>query len=175
MKKLLLLIISLILVTPSFADPTPVIFGSVEYATFVVKGYTVKAKMDTGAKTSSLDARNIHLYRKNGEQWVTFSVRPQAGKPPLIVKRKVIDFVKILKRAPSRKDRKQREFNRRPVVKMTVCIGTHKHVIKVNLTDRNQFVYPLLLGRSAIKQFGAMINPSKTFLQPKTCQLGDVS
>ena len=48
----------------------------------------------------------------------------------------------------------------RPVVLMRIKLGEIEQVIRVNLTSRKRFIYPLLLGREAIIAFNGLIDPS---------------
>lgn len=49
-------------------------WGWIEQSWLMPERMQAKAKLDTGALTSSLDARNIHRYKKDGERWVRFDV-----------------------------------------------------------------------------------------------------
>ena len=62
----------------SFANSneiTPIIYGWVERVELEPVGLSLKAKLDTGAKTSSLDARNIKVVRQDGQRYVIFDVK----------------------------------------------------------------------------------------------------
>lgn len=78
-------------------------WGWIEQSWLMPERMQAKAKLDTGALTSSLDARNIHRYRKDGERWVRFDVvLPTAdSKAPVSVtfERKVLRLIKV--RAPA--------------------------------------------------------------------------
>ncbi len=52
------------------------------------------------------------------------------------------------------------ESIRRPVVWMKIKLGDKEETIRVNLTDRSRFIYPLLLGRQAIVAFNGIVDPS---------------
>ncbi len=54
----------------------------------------------------------------------------------------------------------ERGYNRRPMVMLTVCMGRRAEQIEVNLTDRSDFSYPLLIGADALKRLGAVVDPS---------------
>lgn len=51
------------------------VFGWVEEGVLMPEKISVKIKMDTGALTSSLDAKDLAPFKKNGDQWVRFSVK----------------------------------------------------------------------------------------------------
>ena len=56
------------------------VFGWVENATLEPMGARVKAKLDTGALTSSLHALNVERFEKDGEEWVRFKVKVEDQK-----------------------------------------------------------------------------------------------
>ena len=57
---------------------------------------------------------------------------------------------------------------KRPMVLLLMQLGSEQKMIEVNLANREHFIYPLLLGRTAIISFNVMIDPSKVFLA-KVC------
>ncbi|MDX5432969.1 MAG: RimK/LysX family protein, partial [Halomonas sp.] len=57
---------------PALADEDKTVFGWVEKSTLEPWGVEVKAKLDSGALTSSLDARDIEIFDNEGEEWVRF-------------------------------------------------------------------------------------------------------
>ncbi len=149
-----------------FAENRP-IFGAIEHVTILTIHREIKAKIDTGAKTSSLDARDINIQEKNGEQKVSFELYNRKTGHDLVLTFPVVRFVKIVLRKSEAT--KNKAFSRRPVIKLPVCIGGIKKIIEVNLVSRKRFNYPLLIGRTALIQFDALIDPSKSFLQPSDC------
>ncbi len=126
-------------------------------------------RMDTGALTSSLSAHDIKLIKKDGKRWVRFVIEPErtGGKIyqfELPLKR----MVKIRKRA-SEMSEDDSLFDRRPVVEMHVCLGHETRLIEVSLTDRSNFAYPMLLGRSAMETFNVLIDPTLVFTTKPIC------
>lgn len=121
----------------------------------------IKAKADTGAKTSALHAEHIVLEGSTPGSAVTFSVRPARTRPGLIVRAK----------APLADIRQITSSNgtveQRPVILTTLDAGGHKARIEITLTDRSDMSARMLLGRQALKALKAAIDPSATFLMPK--------
>lgn len=144
------------------------IYGYREYATLLPEGITLKALMDTGALTASINAINIEEYQKEGQTWVKFDVPLDADRS--------MHFDKTLKRYASIKlkaevgNSEKPGFINRPVVMMTICINNQIQEVEVNLTSRENFLNPLLLGRDALIAFNALIDPRLTFTAPKTCR-----
>ncbi len=137
--------------------------GWVERALVTEKGITVKAKLDSGARTSSLDARNIERFRRDGEEMVRFDfVNPSDGRK-VRVERPVVRTVRIREHGGG--------YQRRPVVEVWLCLGDVARDVEVTLVNRKGFIYPLLVGRRAMEGV-IVIDPNETFTTPPTCRLG---
>jgi hypothetical protein len=115
------------------------IVGRVEKVRIFPGNLVLRAKLDTGAKTCSLHAPRITKFEKNGEKWVRFSVKDRRGKEATI-ERRIVRQAKI--------KRKDREPEERLVILLGVCLGTRYREVEVNLVDRAEFNYPMLIGRS---------------------------
>lgn len=112
------------------------------------------AKLDTGAKTSSLNAENIQRFNRDGNEWVRFSVSEDDDAPPLVIERPLVRTVYIKEH---RKDASKRE-----VVSLAICKNGRTYETEFTLVDRSNFNYPVLLGRSFLKSV-ALVDPSQTF------------
>jgi len=134
--------------------------GWVERVIIYPGGITVKAKVDTGAKTSSLDCECITPIKKNGKDWVSFSVKNHKGD------------VVFLEKPVTRIARIKRHFGEeqeRYVVKLGICLGSVYRVAEVTLIDRSGFNYALLVGRNFLgKDF--VVDPSVTFSVKPQCE-----
>ena len=136
------------------------ILGWVENALLPAVSMELKAKLDTGAETSSLDAHIIKKFRKSGRRWVRFTVTDrETGEEHLLVRER-IRTIGIVQHDGSRQSR--------PVVTMNICIAGQVLVTEVSLIDRSEFIYPLLLGRNALGSF-ALVDPGDTFLGKSDC------
>jgi len=117
------------------------------------------AKLDTGAKTSSLHADRIEHFSKNGEDWVRFSLGDIEDKKqaPILVEKPLLRTVNIKCKGddcqPSKRD----------VVMMTLCKNGKEYETEFNLVDRSNFNYPVLLGRGFLKGV-ALVDANETFL-----------
>lgn len=154
-------------------EPIHNVFGRLEYATLEGNPDPVKVKMDTGAKTSSLSAVNLREFERNGKDWIAFDVIVPKHKIDLHFEKPISRWVKIKKRSEEFSDEeiKLAPFSRRPVVKMQVCMRNQLRAVEVNLVDRSHFLYPMLLGRSAIIEFQAVVNPAIKFTEMPACQV----
>lgn len=123
---------------------------------------TIKAKLDTGALTSSFGATNIEFFEKDGKNWVRFKPQVKALDLPAIEK-EVVRESKIKIRHDDLRLDSNISHTKRPVVLMNICFDGKTYEIEVNLTDRSRFNYPLLLGSSSLTQLNAIIDPSLKF------------
>lgn len=146
------------------ADKT--VYGLNEYATLSDIDLQVAAKLDTGAKTASLSARDIKRFKRNGETWVRFYLAiDDAHKHP--IERPLARVSKIKRRAGDYDPDDEKKYTARPVISLNVCMGTAIRSIEVNLTDRSAFQYPLLIGSEALKRFDALVDPSLKYAAGK--------
>jgi hypothetical protein len=137
------------------------ILGWVENAHLPVPGLELKAKLDTGAETSSLDARILKKFRKAGKRWVRFSVTDRESGEEFVIVRERVRTIGVVQHDGSRQTR--------PVVKLKICLAGTLLDTEVSLIDRSEFIYPLLLGRSALASF-ALIDAGNTFLSQPDCE-----
>ncbi|MDI9818058.1 MULTISPECIES: RimK/LysX family protein [unclassified Legionella] len=145
------------------ASDQKIIYGYVEKATLVDKGLVLSAKLDTGAKSASLSAIDIHEIEENGKPYLRFKVPSKEGE--IEFTSEYLGKVKIKVRAGEHLSPHQApESIKRPVVMMRIQIGKKIRTIPVNLTNRKRFNYPLLLGRDAIIAFDGLVDPHQAFI-----------
>ena len=123
----------------------------------------IKAKIDTGADSSSINSKLSTLYNRNGEQWVKFSITDIHGNLATFDK-KIVRNVKV--------KRNFGEKQQRAVVRMGICIGNQYGETNVSLIDRSNFNYNLLIGRNFL-QGKFVIDPSLTFMAKPQCNAID--
>ncbi|MBM7059383.1 ATP-dependent zinc protease [Pseudomonas sp. UL073] len=146
------------------ADKT--VYGLNEYATLAELDLQVAAKLDTGAKTASLSARDIKRFKRDGETWVRFFLAiDDAHVHP--IERPLARISKIKRRSGDYNAEEEKTYTARPVIELEVCMGSALRSIEVNLTDRSAFQYPLLIGSEALKRFGALVDPSLKYAAGK--------
>lgn len=97
------------------------------------------SKIDTGAKNSSLNAKDIRIINKGNETWIKFNVTNNIGKSATLEK-PLKRFVEI--------KRKGTGSQKRPAILLDVCLGKISKLIEVNLVNRSNFDYQMLIGRS---------------------------
>ncbi|MDD2059307.1 ATP-dependent zinc protease [Pseudomonas sp. GD03860] len=163
--KSVLVLLSLLALPVMAADPT--LYGRYEYIKLPeFGGETLKAKMDTGALTASLSAKDIERFTRDGEDWVRFrlATKESDGK---VYEHKLARMSKIKNRADEDEDGEGADISKRPVVDLELCLGDVKRTVEVNLTDRSSFNYPLLIGAKALREFKAAVNPARRFTAGK--------
>ncbi len=162
--KSLLALLTLVALPALAAEPT--LYGRYEYIQLPeIGGEVLKAKMDTGALTASLSAKDIETFTRDGEDWVRFRLATK-GASNKVYEHKVARISKIKSRADEDEEETP-EAARRPVVDLELCLGNVKRTVEVNLTDRSSFNYPLLIGAKALREFNAAVNPARRFTADK--------
>lgn len=123
------------------AEPKAV--GWLERIVFPDVQLRVTAKLDTGARTSALDAEDIEYFERDGERWARFSVRRRKGS----------DDTRRFEARVVRERRIRTATGRdvRPVVDLWVCIAGERRRILFTLGDRTQMNYRVILGRRALE------------------------
>ncbi|WP_439888433.1 ATP-dependent zinc protease family protein [Pseudomonas sp. MBLB4123] len=142
------------------------VYGLNEYVKLNDLDLEVAAKLDTGAKTASLSARDIRRFKRDDETWVQFYLAiDEAHERP--IERPLARISKIKRRAGDYDPDEEKTYTARPVIEMTVCMGQALRTIEVNLTDRSAFQYPLLIGSEALKRFSALVDPGLKYAAGK--------
>ena len=121
----------------------------------------MKAKLDTGADTSSIHATKIRRSRgDNGKTWVEFRLTDEDSDRRVRYRKRLVRYAYIKEHdGPSQ---------RRPVVKLEVCLGDHQQEIEVSLVDRSGFEYPVLLGRNALEKV-VVVDPELRLTAKPSC------
>lgn len=116
------------------------IVGAVELVRIEPADLMLEARIDTGAETTSIHAENIQLIEKDGRRYVRFVLIDRANgeqvQQELRLRRRV-----LIKQSYGPDER-------RYVVRMWLTLGNTRSRIDVNLSDRANFEYPLLIGRN---------------------------
>ncbi len=133
------------------------IIGAVENVRLFPPDIVLKARIDTGAKTTSIDARNITPFERDGKQWVRF-VCIDGKKKEHTLERKVLKTVLIKRHGEDSQDRY--------VVNMRIVLGNVSQLIPVNLNDRESYIYPVLIGRNFLRDYFIVDVAKKYQLKP---------
>ena len=151
-------------------DPGKIILGLNEEVMIEELGVALPAKLDTGAQSASLSARQIRTFKRDGQDWVSFDlwvVPEQREKIGLeqdqwrTLELPLSKHVRIKRRAENQIDGAP-GYSRRPVVELTLCVRDRARQVDVNLTDRSDFRFPLLVGSEALVSLGALVDPTQS-------------
>ena len=118
----------------------------------------IKAKVDTGARTTALHAVDIVPHERDGHDWLEFSIPAGDGHGTLRVD------------APMKEEREVKNTSgvpdARPVIVTTLSLGRRRWSIEVTLADRTEMGFDIILGRTAIRGHGLLVDPGRSFLLP---------
>ncbi|MDG2011650.1 MAG: ATP-dependent zinc protease [Candidatus Binatia bacterium] len=138
--------------------PTKIVIGRSEKIRLLPENLVLEARVDTGATTSSIDAHDIETFKREGKTWMRFRVRDKTNNTDKVFERPRVRSVRIKNRAAE--ENVGKKYERRPVVRILACLDGRSKEIEVNLADRSRFAFPMLLGRSGIVDFDAVVDPS---------------
>lgn len=117
----------------------------------------IKAKLDTGARTSSLHAYEVTPFTRDGADWVRFRVRPwqESAEDEVVVERPVHDRRRI--RSSSG------HVQERIVVQMRLVLIGRGVTAEVTLSNRDQMGFRMLIGRETLRR-GFAVSAAQSFL-----------
>lgn len=128
----------------------------------------IRAKVDTGARTSALHADRVTPFERDGQPWVSFVARPRSGGSR--------DRTAVQCEARALGIRRVKNSNggveHRYVIVTPMEIGCRRMDIEITLTDRAEMGHEMLLGRSALRKGGFLVHPSKSHLQSRQSHAG---
>ncbi len=148
-----LLLFIILLVTGKGEAGDKITIGEVEEVILMPWGVKLPARIDTGAATSSLDARELKVENNMAE----FKLPKRFGG--LVLHLPVTQWQNI--RSADFKEK-------RPVVEITFCMGPKILRVEVNLNDRSTVRYPLILGRNALKDY-FIVDCDRSHCLPPSC------
>ncbi|NNC34670.1 MAG: 30S ribosomal protein S6--L-glutamate ligase [Croceitalea sp.] len=133
------------------------LIGCEEWCVFENMGIpAIKARVDSGAKTSSIQATNIKVYNKGAQEWVKFEVNPLQENRSIAIEcdARLIDRRMVKSSSGISEERL--------VVKSLMTLGDASFDIELTLANRDTMEYRMLLGREALND-RYIVNPAKNF------------
>ena len=120
----------------------------------------IKAKVDTGARTSALHAFELNPFQQQGEDWIEFSMHPfQRDTTTVVVcQAKIVDRRTVTDSGGHREDRW--------VIATPLTIGAFEWDVEFTLTSRDDMLFRMLLGRTALRT-RALVDSSRSYLVGK--------
>tara|TARA_B100001248_G_scaffold259792_1_gene246539 strand:- start:2213 stop:2662 length:450 start_codon:yes stop_codon:yes gene_type:complete len=116
----------------------------------------IKAKLDTGARTSSLHITNLKIFEKEGKQWARFNVHPRQKKrlPCIACEAQILEFRDIKS--------SNGHISRRPVIETRIVLDGENWISEITLMNREKMNYRMLLGRKSMKRL--LVDSTKSYL-----------
>jgi hypothetical protein len=125
----------------------------------------IKAKIDTGARTSSLHAKDINIIQKGGKEYIQFWTNPINKGKGILLEAQLHCRQNIINLGT--------QYKQRPVIHTCISIGDITWFINLNLVDRGPMDYRILIGRQAIsgkflvnagKSYTLLSQPSRKYI-----------
>jgi len=117
----------------------------------------IKAKVDTGARTSCLHAFELEPFTKDGQPWVRFKVHPIQKDDSLVVDCE----------APVSDERPVTDSGGHTEQRYVICtrmrVGAWEESVEMTLTGRDNMRFRMLIGRTTMKAGGFVVNPALSY------------
>ncbi len=140
------------------ADPSYTLVGWREWVSLPELGVPwIKAKLDTGARTSAIHAFDAEEFTQDDDLWVRYTVQPWQGslEDPLKVESRVIDRREVRSSSGHSEERL--------VVPMQITLAQQTITVEMTLSRRDEMGFRLLLGREALRQ-GFAVDPARSYV-----------
>ena len=122
----------------------------------------IKAKVDTGARTSSLHAYFVEPYHEGEIEMVRFGVHPLPGREDIeLICRSPITEIRPVTDSGGHKEE-------RFVIETNIQLGSHLRKIELTLTNRDTMKFRMLLGRRALQELGLLVDSDRSYLIGKS-------
>lgn len=118
----------------------------------------IKAKIDTGARTSCLHAYETQMFERDGRQWARFFMHPGQGD----LTRSVTCEAPLLERRPVTDSGGHTE--ERLVIVSRVMLGDWSDDVEITLTNRDTMRFRMLIGRTTLSKGGFRVDPAESYL-----------
>jgi len=121
----------------------------------------IKAKIDTGARTSALHAFHVEAFDKDGENWVRFKIHPKQHRTDLeqVCEARIKDE-RVVSDSGGHKEE-------RYVIETELEMAGRTWPIEITLTARDDMRFRMLLGRTAMND-RLIVNPARSYLTRKS-------
>ena len=120
----------------------------------------IKAKVDTGARSSALHAFAIDPYRKGGQRWVMFTIHPIQNNSEMAIECHAP--IKDRRMVSDSGGHKQRRY----VIETRLILGQSLITAEMTLTNRDSMLFRMLIGRTTMNN-RFIIDPSASYIQGK--------
>jgi hypothetical protein len=143
-----------------------IVLGWVENMRLLPQRMLLKAKLDPGARSSAIHAENIEEFEKDGRRMVRFTILREHDNPDserLVLERPLVREVNIkLRNAEGERDE-------RFAVRLEFCLAGERYNTLFSLTNRDNFNYPVLLGRQFLRN-KILVDSGESFTERTNCR-----
>ncbi|MBO6574369.1 MAG: ATP-dependent zinc protease [Rhodothermales bacterium] len=117
----------------------------------------IRAKVDTGARTSALHAYRMEPFSREGAPWLRFWIHPlrKHRKVHVVAEAPLVDERVVSDSGGNR--------TTRPFIRTDLLINGQRWPIEVSLTRRDRMLFPMLLGRTAMEE-RLVVDPARSFV-----------
>ncbi len=138
--------------------PPPMIIGWREFVSLPELGLLdFTAKIDTGALTTALHATDIRRYiSDNGKEWVQFRPPDLGHAAPEICHARVTDHRQVKSSSGASEDRY--------FIRTNLKVEQREFLVEISLTDRGEMKYPMIIGRTALRGHGLVVDCGHSWL-----------
>ena len=137
--------------------PDLMVIGWMEHLDLPLLGLRqIKAKIDTGARTSALHATQIETFEREGADWVRFQVQPDEHAPVQWVEAPIHDRRPIKNTSGIPEER--------IIIRTHLKLTDRSWVISVSLTDRSNMRFQMIVGRTALKNHNIAVHTRRANL-----------
>lgn len=134
------------------------VVGSFERIWVEALQIALPARIDTGAETASLDARNITSFERDGKPWVRFEIPDPASEEPLVLERRRVREALVVQANSDVPER-------RPVIELGIQLGNIRQLAEFTLSNRSHLDFQMLVGRNILRDV-MLVDVSATNLVP---------
>ncbi len=130
------------------------------------------ARIDTGAETASLDARDIREFERDGDAWVRFDIQPPDSDEYITLEREIARTARILQSSSEKAER-------RVVIELGIVIGNIRQQAEFTLSDRSHLDFQVLVGRNILQDLMIVdvgrfnVAPVQISIDPDDSRTGD--
>ena len=117
----------------------------------------IPAKIDTGARTSSLHATDIERFDRDGQRWVRFLLQLGHGRNEAVT----CEVPRADRRIITSSNGESQD---RFIIKTDLVLGDHAFRAEFSLADRSDMKFPILIGRTALRS-RFLVDPGRSWLQ----------
>jgi hypothetical protein len=117
--------------------------------------HAIRAKLDTGARSSALHVDTLETFQSNGREWVRFSVATGSADDKLVVVESTVHDRRPVTDSGG-------HVNERIFLRTRLMLAGQEYPVEINLTSRRNMLFPMLLGRTALSRH-FVVDPARSF------------